>query len=53
MDVDGSCRIGMFSQPMNAKIVKAAGNYIGEFLDGAKGDGMDVVGGRYTSLIAL
>ena len=49
MDVDGSCRIGVFSQPMNAKIVKAAGNYIGEFLDGAKGDGMDVVGGRYTA----
>ncbi len=48
MDVDGSCRIGVFSQPMSAKIIKAAGNYIGSFLDGANGDGMDVTGGRYT-----
>ena len=25
MDVDGSCRVGVFSQPMNAKILKTAG----------------------------
>ena len=48
MDVDGSCRVGVFSQPMNAKILKTAGGYIGSFLDGASGEGMDVVGGRYT-----
>ncbi|MGI9351073.1 MAG: hypothetical protein ACR2O3_05880 [Rhizobiaceae bacterium] len=48
MDIDGSCRVGVFSQPMNAKIIKAAGSYIGAFLDGQKGDGMDVIGGRYT-----
>ena len=49
MAVDGSCRVGMFSQPMNAKIATTAGKYIGQFLDGAKGEGMDIVGGRYTS----
>lgn len=48
MDVNGSCRVGVFSQPMNATVIKAAGTYIGAFLDGAKGDGMDVTGGRYT-----
>ena len=48
MDIDGSCRVGVFSQPMSAKIMKTAGGYIGAFLDGEKGDGMDVTGGRYT-----
>ncbi|MEM9278170.1 MAG: hypothetical protein AAGA76_06325 [Pseudomonadota bacterium] len=48
MDIDGSCRVGVFSQPMSAEIVKTASGYIGAFLDGAKGDGMDVTGGRYT-----
>ncbi len=48
MEVDGSCRVGVFNQPMNAEITKTAGAYIGKFLDGAKGDGMDVTGGRYT-----
>lgn len=48
MEVDGSCRVGVFSQPMNALIIKAAGSYAGKFLDGAKGKGMDVIGGRYT-----
>ena len=49
MEVKGTCRIGMFSQPMSAKIVKAGRNYTGNFLDGEKGDGMDVTGGRFTS----
>ncbi len=48
MNIDGSCRVGVFSQPMNAEILKTAGGYIGKFLDGEKGDGMDVTGGRYT-----
>ena len=48
MDIDGSCRVGVFSQPMSANIVKTAGSYVGAFLDGQKGDGMDVTGGRYT-----
>ena len=48
MNVDGSCRVGVFTQKMNADIIKTAGQYIGKFLDGAKGDGMDVRGGRFT-----
>jgi len=49
MNIDGSCRVGVFSQPMNAKIVKSGNSYSGQFLDGAKGEGMDVTGARYTS----
>ena len=49
MRVKGSCRIGMFSQPMSAMIVKKGKDYSGSFLDGEKGVGMDVTGGRFTS----
>ncbi len=48
MNIDGSCRVGMFSQPMSAMVRKASSRYKGQFLDGAKGDGMDVIGGRYS-----
>ncbi|MEO0327952.1 MAG: hypothetical protein AAF217_05075 [Pseudomonadota bacterium] len=48
MSVDGACRVGVFSRPMNAEIIKTAGRYIGSFLDGEKGQGMDITGGRYT-----
>ncbi|MEM7214197.1 MAG: hypothetical protein AAF423_01545 [Pseudomonadota bacterium] len=48
MSIDGSCRVGVFSQPMNAKILKVGKKYSGAFLDGEKGDGMDVKGARYT-----
>lgn len=48
MKVDGKCRIGMFTQPMNAVISKSGKSYSGKFLDGEAGEGMDVVGGRYT-----
>ena len=46
--IDGSCRIGMFSQPMNAVFERASSGYSGRFLDGEAGEGMDVVGGRYS-----
>ena len=49
MDINGSCRIGVFSQPMSAKIKKRGAKYSGRFLDGEKGDGMDVTGGRFTT----
>jgi len=48
MKIDGYCRVGMFSQPMNALIEKASAGYSGRFLDGEQGEGMDIVGGRYT-----
>jgi len=46
--IDGTCRVGMFSQPMNALFVRAGAGYGGKFLDGEAGEGMDVIGGRYT-----
>ncbi len=49
MAIDGYCRIGMFSQPMSANIAKSGNGYSGSFLDGEKGEGMDVTGGRFTS----
>ena len=49
MQVEGSCRIGVFSQPMSAKIMKSGRIYSGRFLDGEKGDGMDVTGGRFAT----
>lgn len=48
MKIDGACRVGVFPQQMSAEIVSTAGGYIGQFLDGEKGAGMDVRGGRYT-----
>lgn len=48
MKIDGSCRVGVFPQDMNAEIIKTAGSYVGKFLDGEQGDGMDIRGGRYT-----
>lgn len=49
MSIDGYCRVGMFSQPMNAVIEKTRNGYSGKFLDGEAGEGMDVTGGRYAS----
>lgn len=48
MKIDGTCRVGVFSQKMSAYVTKKGSTYKGAFLDGAKGDGMDVTGGRYT-----
>lgn len=45
--IDGNCRIGVFSQPINASVVKASGVYSGQFMDGEAGEGMDIIGGRY------
>ena len=49
MEIDGYCRVGVFSQPMNAIIEKASGSYRGRFLDGEAGEGMDIIGGRYSA----
>jgi len=48
LSIDGNCRVGMFTQPMNASVERSARGFIGKFLDGEAGEGMDVVGGRYT-----
>ena len=49
MNIDGYCRVGVFSQPMNAIIQRASTGYTGQFLDGEAGEGMDIIGGRYSS----
>lgn len=49
MLLDGSCRVGLFSQKMSATVEKLGSKgYRGAFLDGAKGKGLDVVGGTVT-----
>lgn len=43
--MDGSCRVGVFTQPMKARILKRGETYTGSFLDGAAGKGLDIVSG--------
>jgi hypothetical protein len=44
--LDGTCRVGVFNQKMTATITRQGSRYVGTFLDGAKGDGLDIVSGR-------
>ncbi|MEX6508477.1 hypothetical protein [Jiella sp. M17.18] len=44
--LDGSCRVGLFSQPMRAEVVRSGKTYRGAFQDGAKGRGLDIVSGN-------
>ena len=46
MEIKGFCRIGLIYQTITATIIKNKGYYKGKFLGGAKGNGLDVVGGR-------
>ncbi len=48
MEIDGNCRVGVFNQPMNASVSRTSRGISGKFLDGQAGEGMDVVGGRYS-----
>jgi len=49
MALDGGCRVGMFTQKMNASIARdGRRGYRGSFMDGAEGKGLDVVGGSVT-----
>jgi len=45
MTLDGNCRVGVFNQKMKATVERAGNGYRGKFLDGAAGDGMDIVSG--------
>jgi uncharacterized protein (DUF2147 family) len=47
--LDGTCRVGVFKQPMTAVISQSGGTYKGKFLDGAAGKGLDVVSGAVTA----
>lgn len=46
LTLDGTCRVGVFSQPMSAVISQVSGNYTGKFLDGADGKGLDIISGQ-------
>jgi hypothetical protein len=48
ISMDGQCRVGVFTQEMNAKILFSQSGYSGAFLDGAKGKGLDIVSGNVT-----
>ncbi|MGE0499416.1 MAG: hypothetical protein AB7I79_09175 [Rhizobiaceae bacterium] len=48
MALDGTCRVGMFTQRMSASIEKRGNSYRGTFLDGAAGKGLDVIAGNVT-----
>lgn len=45
MTLDGSCRVGVFSQPMKATVVRKGKTYTGVFNDGSAGKGLDVTSG--------
>jgi len=49
MTLDGSCRVGVFTQKMSATVKQAGRSYQGRFLDGAAGEGLDVIAGNVTS----
>ena len=47
MTLDGTCRVGVFSQKMSATVEhKGAKGYKGTFMDGAAGKGLDIVSGN-------
>lgn len=48
MVLDGTCRVGIFKQPMKAVIKSAGRTYKGQFLDGAQGKGLDIISGNVT-----
>lgn len=47
--LDGTCHVGVFSQPMSAMITNEGGSYKGQFLDGAAGKGLDITSGNVSS----
>lgn len=49
MSLDGGCRVGLFTQRMSANIEREGrSGYRGTFMDGANGEGLDVVSGQVT-----
>ena len=46
LDIAGTCRIGLFTQKISARLVRHGRSYRGVFLDGAQGKGMDITSGR-------
>ena len=48
MSLDGSCRVGVFTQKMSATVERKGNGYRGTFMDGAAGKGLDVISGNVT-----
>ena len=46
MALDGTCRVGLFTQAMNADRARKRAATTASFLDGAKGKGIDIVSGN-------
>ncbi|WP_246708167.1 hypothetical protein [Bartonella sp. HY038] len=49
MVLDGSCRVGIFSQSVKARVARIEKGYQGAFNNGAKADGMDIISGRISN----
>lgn len=49
MGLQGDCRVGVFTQKMEAFVTRSGKTYKGTFLDGALGEGLDVVAGNVTN----
>jgi len=43
--LDGTCRAGIFSQPVKARINRKGGRFRGSFNEGAQANGLDIVAG--------
>ncbi|EFL90413.1 hypothetical protein [Ahrensia sp. R2A130] len=46
MKLSGKCRVGLFSQPIEATVSKRGKGFQGAFLDGAEGKGLDITSGK-------
>jgi hypothetical protein len=46
MSLDGDCRVGLFTQKMNASFEHNGRDYKGKFMDGAAGKGLDIISGN-------
>lgn len=46
MILAGKCRVGLFTQSIEATVSKSGSSYRGAFLDGAKGKGLDITSGK-------
>ena len=46
LTIAGSCRVGLFTQKVSARIVQHGRSFRGTFLDGAQGKGLDIRSGR-------
>lgn len=45
MSLDGTCRVGVFTQKMSASVIREGGDYRGKFMDGVTGEGLDITSG--------